>query len=623
MGSRSQTEKRVLFHSKRLFYMAPQDADASSSPLNSSSFPLPFDHYCPPIDEASEEHKEIKRLQGILREREQIRLKHFHSSSSSSFPWSSSFSSSVSSFFSSFPLDVDLSSHPLITSYTSLHPSFLSLSTLPSRMCYLHYTLETLNISAVSGILINLPLVNERGERNAYPYNPHLLQFDHMIKYIVHPVDYGPMTKYVGSSSFIKYIFEDPLSILIAVDDDAGYVPSFVPLTLLALIHTAAATHSTAIVVGHHGQNADYWGFPFFLKDVNPFFNHYSRPSLSRVPLLLPLPLPLPPSPPLPSVPCSECNQNDGIRVECCEILEGFAGIGTVVGNIYESLLIPFTSSQFDKQLRCFYSDDLVSNWVWGGMSVNRIRISTVPSVPSLVHYPHNADPWALSLGRGIPHEEGEEASDINARKYRECYALLQAYAQHNIHSRRRDPLTRSLSPSSSLSYSLSLSPSPSSSPSLPSSPPVNSPSNTTMNELIEIHGAERLFNLLGGFRLDLITIEGEMKEMTSLCKYIDDPRRDQWIYDLFHGHICGEIYEGSNHGMNQEYRHQTSSARSQCFHYCLFNLYSSAIEGWEYKEREHCWVRFKAEENNTNQCVMQHLKEREETIDKIKTGHL
>lgn len=323
----------------------------------------------------------------------------------------------------------------------------------------------------------------------SFPYHSLLFEeneinkhFVNKIKIIFHKFDFGPILKQVGTAMFIEKYFGNnnkntrengyssgndnnihtqlvppssslsssfpslysspsslslshPLSLsrpspspsntyVIAIDDDALYHP----LMIQEMIY-----HSSLhpfYIMGNMGQNGEYWNFSSHhinqslfnplsmgnnVMDKKMFYpqqQQQQRQQITRMKI---------------KGKWREIQQQQPQRA-CCDVLEGFAGVITPLSSLSIPLLLHFSSPFFSPF--CYVSDDLVMNFVWGGIQrIPRMKFSSDKYSLSWTHLPDNGNDDSLSRGRGIKGEiknfkkKNPKISppDVNRKKYQKC----------------------------------------------------------------------------------------------------------------------------------------------------------------------------------------------------------
>lgn len=137
---------------------------------------------------------------------------------------------------------------------------FVSLTTIPTRLDRtLEKTLDSLlnqDYPNLRGILITIPLTNQRGQEWEFPVDekhyPFLYQ-DKRITIIRPDKDYGPIMKYLGSSHFFT---EHEDAFLWVCDDDQEYLPTCVSDSVFTLSTYNRPAHidHKQVVVANRGE---------------------------------------------------------------------------------------------------------------------------------------------------------------------------------------------------------------------------------------------------------------------------------------------------------------------------------------------------------------------------------
>ncbi len=368
----------------------------------------------------------------------------------------------------------DLKQYPEIMDYLEKHPVYISVTTSPNRIGYLHHVIETLDLTFVKNVLVNLPLVYERTKEK---YDEQLVSaITHIpkVKVLRGENDLGPITKLIPG---IKYaLHQDPDSLVITIDDDIGYNKALINEIIYQIVVNKGAT------VSGSGNNMDYWSirapFPGLVIDehlspphgcwspLSIFFKKALYLSQTAKNMIAHSPdaltnkisgcLNIDPDSQteafigktlkcLSSVDNQKKNpEKEPDRTENIDVVEGFAMIGYTAKNVDVELMELMVNKELMKELfnqsvakACFTSDDLVISFILALTGIERKKIKNgyidlqINRDQALREFSYGLGADALHKGAGID----QEGFNINEKKYKECYsALIQLTYDHHLH---------------------------------------------------------------------------------------------------------------------------------------------------------------------------------------------
>ena len=204
---------------------------------------------------------------------------------------------------------------------------YISLTTTPSRIQFLHHVLDLLDLSIVENILLCIPIIFSR-DNTTYDFPENLLQrYQPKLKIIRTPEDYGPMTKLVGATKYLKNNHSgkgNAADILITIDDDTGYGRSMVSELVFGCL---SYPHT---IIGGHGAQLEFFGispfaFPFAVNSSLSFTDQ--KPTFAHP----------------------------------VDVTEAFAAVAFRLSMVDEELLLAFAKRNIRS---CFLADDLVISYV-------------------------------------------------------------------------------------------------------------------------------------------------------------------------------------------------------------------------------------------------------------------
>lgn len=261
----------------------------------------------------------------------------------------------------------DLAAHPETKEFIQKHNTYISMTTSPDRITHLHHVLDTLDLSHVKEVLINLP---RRFGRNGAEYEIPRELYDpkYKVRFLRIPEDYGPITKLLPAIGYTRK--RDPDSLVITVDDDQGYPKGMVN----EMIYQS---------VRNQGQVVSGSGYEF--------------PERLRADHL-----------PFPRVNHSKSHSGGGTDVE---FIEGYGSIGYRAGSVD----LNFMAALSNISPECFQSDDLVISLALAIDNVGKRKVGS--------------DFYNLSMRKDFPYGKKGDAIHISGGgldpKYRKCFSDL------------------------------------------------------------------------------------------------------------------------------------------------------------------------------------------------------
>lgn len=274
----------------------------------------------------------------------------------------------------------NLDQDPQSQEYLRDHKAYISLTTSPLRIKKIHEMLESLDLSHIEKVYINLPY--RFGRDNSLYRIPDQLLKNPKVKILRISNDYGPITKMIPSNAVAKK--HDPGSLVISVDDDIAYPKGMVNELIFQSIH-----HEHAVVSSSGGDFPDgnlNWDLPRFPKRAN-FEVPYQREQSGYV-----------------------------------DFVEGYGAI------IYRSgdIDVNFLKALSNYTKTCFVSDDLVISFALAIENIPRMNVWNKYFNRDALHplsYGLQGD--ALHHGAGLEGTHFEDPTDVNSQKYKNCYAHL------------------------------------------------------------------------------------------------------------------------------------------------------------------------------------------------------
>ena len=253
----------------------------------------------------------------------------------------------------------DLKLDPVVSAYLAQHPVYISLTTSPKRIKYLHHVLDLLDLENVTEILLALP---DKFGRNGQSYEiPENIKNFPKLKILRMAVDLGPISKMLPALDYSVAI--DPGALVISIDDDIAYARGMVNELLFHLIHENLA------VVGGQTPFISSWGVD---QSLWPF---KSDPGL---------------------------------------IIEGWAGIGFKSGEINGEFL------RYLSQLsnHTYNSDDLVISYALGLQGIRKLQIrNEFYDSENNRFFAYGMEEDALHSGAGL-NDRPDGLGDYNPWKY-------------------------------------------------------------------------------------------------------------------------------------------------------------------------------------------------------------
>jgi outer membrane lipoprotein-sorting protein len=277
----------------------------------------------------------------------------------------------------------DITKLQKVRDYLSKHKVYISLTTSPTRIKYLHHVFNSLNLEHVDKIILSIPKLYGRDQK-PYAIPDHIKNYN---KLIINQIekDLGPITKLIPA---IKYVLEnssDPKfasdNIIITVDDDTGYPRGMVNEIIKQMVD------SDNTVVGASTQPLSFWDLP-------------------------------------------SDNWPDKMS---SDVIEGFGGVG------YKPRFVDYaTMLEISKKMReqksdmsCYLSDDMVISYVLALKGIRRHQIiSPYYQLDMVMQYPYGFNEDALHRGGGDSELAKENLHNVNAKKYRKCFEFMVANYQ-------------------------------------------------------------------------------------------------------------------------------------------------------------------------------------------------
>ncbi len=232
-----------------------------------------------------------------------------------------------------------------------------------------HHVLETLDLSHVDQVFLNLPL---KFGRNGESYDIPSDLFNHEKLTILRlDIDDGPATKILPTIDFLRKRGEDN-ALVISVDDDIAYPAGLVDEFIFASVKLEKAL-GQPVMVGLSGQDLNFWGL-----DSKHVFTKGSRPSY---------------------------RYSGGLLAIRRQVLEGYGAVG------YRASLLNTERvrqlSHMDKA--ALMSDDITIALATEEQHVPKFRIqSRFADQAQMLEFPYGKLSDALHLGGGLkqPHAD-------------------------------------------------------------------------------------------------------------------------------------------------------------------------------------------------------------------------
>lgn len=259
---------------------------------------------------------------------------------------------------------------------------YLSITSSPSRVDKVTTVLDSLDLSIVDKIFINLPFLYSR-DKLEYRIPEELKKYP---KVYINRLekDLGPITKVIPTIEYSQQEInseEINEAIVISVDDDYEYSKSLTHELSLYLLNNDKVVASAA------GQNLGYWNFPSNLLRFWPKESIY----------------------------VSDCKNHHG---GYCQTVEGFGGVAYKSSEINVKLLREFSEKSKD----CYLSDDLIISYVLAKTNIKRYRVKNEFLAGKKSR---KEQPWgkidALHRTSGFDDEIRKYETSVDARKYRRC----------------------------------------------------------------------------------------------------------------------------------------------------------------------------------------------------------
>jgi hypothetical protein len=282
----------------------------------------------------------------------------------------------------------DLVHDSKVQDYLKQHKVYVSLTSSPTRLSKVHHVIETLDLSHVEKVFLNLPARFGR-DNSEYNITPELAEmFPNKIEYLRPAVDLGPITKLLPSAQHIKEL-GDQEAILIIIDDDTAYPKGMV----LEMVHNIVYNDNT-VTTGS-------------ANDVN-FWNMNGS-----------------------DFPATEKNNSTGCasdKTSFCDVVEGFGSVGFKVKYVDVKLMERLSSKKFSKE--CFVSDDLVISYSLALTGVNRMKIrNDFLGVHLIKQFDYGFEGDALHQGGGLDPSMAS-STNMNEAKYQVCYNRLKEFTR-------------------------------------------------------------------------------------------------------------------------------------------------------------------------------------------------
>jgi hypothetical protein len=272
----------------------------------------------------------------------------------------------------------DLTQHPEVMSFLEAHPIYISLTTSPQRIDRIHHVIETLDLTHVNRIFLNIPSVFAR------TLETYLIPQDILLHPKVQVVetasDDGPAMKLLPVVERLKA--EQANAYVLTIDDDMGYGRGMVNEMIFA------ASHFPSSVISGSGANFKLWGIESEGSAVHVFDAHpISKGYLDRV-----------------------------------DVIEGFGAAIYPVSHVPDEAI----RKGIHRCLECFYSDDLVISLALERAGVSKYKINTSYfSKKKIVPFAYGKQADALHQGAGL-FPQSDRGVGGNRGKYQKSFLALQ-----------------------------------------------------------------------------------------------------------------------------------------------------------------------------------------------------
>lgn len=265
---------------------------------------------------------------------------------------------------------------------------FLTLTTSPSRLKLLHYTLRSMDLTLVDAIFVSLP--RRFKEQETYEIPRQLLKEFPELKFLSEEHDFGPISKIVSAVQFVHENYDSKVAdsaIFISIDDDNLYSDRLIDtLAYHSFVNEKSVVAAAAFEL-----------FPFISFGIH-------QPQEAPI---------------------------NGDHLRRVASLEGFAGVA------YRGWQVDWKLMKFlaDKRTRpnhryCYFSDDVVISNV---LNLRNIQIVKLPDERSINFYsrserrdlPHYKDDNSLQM----TNENGQRDSVyMHVKRYQYCQMELLSY---------------------------------------------------------------------------------------------------------------------------------------------------------------------------------------------------
>lgn len=258
---------------------------------------------------------------------------------------------------------------------------FLSLTTSPSRLLLLQYTLRSLNLDLVDVIFVVLP--RRFKEKETYLIPTALQREFPKIVYLSEERDFGPISKLASSVQYVQDNYDSMVadeSIFITIDDDNVYLDS----TVDTLVYLSLLNRESAITTA---------SWQYFLRTAFGVPCYEERPILGGI----------------------------GTRVSD---IEGFAGVAYRSWQVdYKQMKFFVDKARDPRLMTCCCSDDIVISILLMLRDVQIIRGSQHPDYLfyarcDRLELPHFTDENALHL---IGVDGSRTQHNSHSEKYQHC----------------------------------------------------------------------------------------------------------------------------------------------------------------------------------------------------------
>ncbi len=291
-----------------------------------------------------------------------------------------------------------------VLDYLKKHKVYVSLTTSPTRAKLVHHVLDTLDLSLVTKIYLNIPL--RFGRDNSEYKIPFKLRerYSGKILFGRPPVDLGPITKLLPA---VQYIHElgDPDAILIIIDDDTAY-----PRGMISEMIAAIVRNPNTVIAGS-AQDLPFWGidpelFPRSTRSMASYTPTDQEDAQAEGPRKC------------------QANPQDGQsgkqkELKPHDIVEGFGGVGFKVSYVDVDLMKKLSNRKFSKE--CYVSDDIVVSFALALSGVQRLKLENAFFGLPLIHqFPYGFKEDALHRGAGLESDR-QTLKEMNEGKYKNC----------------------------------------------------------------------------------------------------------------------------------------------------------------------------------------------------------